>query len=126
MSDADSNQSGGEINAAENPYRSPISRHGEPRFAPRRLFRVARLVLLASWAVTLVTIVYGMFHAADGDPQQWGTAIFSVLSLFVSVLLSVAYALGGLFLFALRSFGKHSGDSEPQTAADCDPRRGPL
>jgi hypothetical protein len=87
----------------ENPYKSPETT-GEPPQRDWGFLKWAKRGVIASWLVAIAAVVYAIFHAGDGDPHQWGSAIFSVLSLMWAFSATFAYVVsfGIYFVFFRR------------------------
>ena len=50
--------------------------------------------LRAAWLLSLATFLFAGFHAADGDPRQWGSAFAFVFSLLFAIALTGGWASG--------------------------------
>lgn len=73
------------------------STRDEGRGFGRRIRDIASRIVAVSWLVTLIVFIYGLFHSADRDPLQFGSAILTVILFFVSLVLSIMYFVIVLF-----------------------------
>lgn len=57
--------------------------------------------LRAAWLLVLATFLFAGFHAADGDPLQWGLAFAFVLSLLFATVLTGVWSVARVTTWVL-------------------------
>lgn len=58
-------------------------------------------MLRATWLLAVATFLFAGFHAADGDPLQWGSAVALVVNLLFAVVLTCVWSAARLTAWVL-------------------------
>jgi ABC-type sulfate transport system permease component len=57
--------------------------------------------LRAAWLLALATVLFAGFHAADGDPLQWGSVFASVFIVLIAAALTCIWGVARVTTWVL-------------------------
>jgi hypothetical protein len=65
--------------------------------------------------------LFAVYHAADGDPLQWGSVFFFAASFMFAVAVTVAYYVGMLLYWVWGAAAQHDSHVNAMDATQHEP-----